>query len=140
MVEETPELDETKGMATVGMAMGIGILTRLEDGGSTTVDTAKGRRPAAGFTHLLHKAHLFEKSIGVHRQENPVLDQHMRDRAIADEIAVGDIPHEQEQAVGHLVQVAVAQRLARQGAGGDVARLSSSRAAWGRRGCGPGWP
>ena len=28
MVEETPELDETKGMATVGMAMGIGILTR----------------------------------------------------------------------------------------------------------------
>ena len=43
----------------------------------------------------------------------------------ADEIIIGDIPHEQEQAVGHLVQVAVAQRLARQGAGGHVARLSA---------------
>jgi hypothetical protein len=28
--DETPEIDETKGLATVGMAMGIGILTRLE--------------------------------------------------------------------------------------------------------------
>jgi hypothetical protein len=36
MVEETPELDETKGMATVGMAMGIGILTRLEAKGLLT--------------------------------------------------------------------------------------------------------
>jgi hypothetical protein len=30
MADETPEIDETKGLATVGMAMGIGILTRLE--------------------------------------------------------------------------------------------------------------
>jgi hypothetical protein len=30
MTEETPELDETKGLAIVGMTMGIGILTRLE--------------------------------------------------------------------------------------------------------------
>jgi hypothetical protein len=36
MVEETSELDETKGMATVGMAMGIGILTRLEAKGLLT--------------------------------------------------------------------------------------------------------
>ena len=47
-----------------------------------------------------------------------------------DEIAVGDIAHEQEQAVGHLVQVAVAQRLARQWAGGDVARLSAGAASF----------
>jgi hypothetical protein len=30
MTGETPKLDETKGLATVGMSMGIGILTRLE--------------------------------------------------------------------------------------------------------------
>jgi hypothetical protein len=48
----------------------------------------------------------------------------------ADEIAVGDIAHEQEQAVGHLVQVAVAQRLARQWAGGDVVRHGQAR--WAR--------
>jgi hypothetical protein len=36
MVEENPELDETKGMATVGMAMAIGILTRLEAKGPLT--------------------------------------------------------------------------------------------------------
>jgi hypothetical protein len=30
MADETPEIDETKRLATVGMAMGIGILTRLE--------------------------------------------------------------------------------------------------------------
>jgi hypothetical protein len=30
MAGETPEIDETKELATVGMAMGIGILTRLE--------------------------------------------------------------------------------------------------------------
>jgi hypothetical protein len=28
--ETTPKIDETKGLATVGMALGIGILTRLE--------------------------------------------------------------------------------------------------------------
>ena len=86
------------------------------------------------------------RRLGIHRTEL-CIDP-------ADEIAVGDIAHEQEQAVGHLVKVAVAQRLARQWAGGDVARLSArcrilygidsrrtanNRRAWGRRGCGPGW-
>jgi hypothetical protein len=36
MAEETPEIDETKGLATVGMAMGLGILTRLEAKGLLT--------------------------------------------------------------------------------------------------------
>jgi len=39
------------------------------------------------------------------------------------EIVISDIPHEQEQAVRHLVQAAVPQWVARQGAGVDVARL-----------------
>ena len=41
----------------------------------------------------------------------------------ADEIVIGDIAHEQEQAVRHLVEAAVPQRVAGQGAGVDVARL-----------------
>ena len=41
----------------------------------------------------------------------------------ADEIAIGNIPHEQEQAVRHLVEAAVPQRMAGQGAGVDVAGL-----------------
>ena len=43
----------------------------------------------------------------------------------ADEIVIGDIAHEQEQAVRHLVQAAVAQRVAGQGAGVDVAGLGA---------------
>ena len=43
----------------------------------------------------------------------------------ADEIVIGDIAHEQEQAVRHLVQAAVAQRVAGQGAGGDVPGLGA---------------
>jgi uncharacterized membrane protein len=39
------------------------------------------------------------------------------------EIIVGNIPHEQEQAVRHLVQAAVPERVARQRAAVDVARL-----------------
>jgi len=41
----------------------------------------------------------------------------------ADEVIIGDVPHEQEQAVRHLVEVAVAQLVAGQGAGVDMAGL-----------------
>jgi hypothetical protein len=41
----------------------------------------------------------------------------------ADEIVIGDIPHEQEQAVRHLVQPAVPQRVAGEGAGVDMTGL-----------------
>jgi hypothetical protein len=73
----------------------VDVAQRTDDG------LAQGRKPI--------------RRLGIHRTEL-CIDP-------GDEIAVGDIAHEQEQAVGHLVQVAVAQRLARQWAGGDVARL-----------------
>jgi hypothetical protein len=41
----------------------------------------------------------------------------------ADKVVIGDIPHEQEQAVRHLVEAAVAQQVARQWAGVEVPRL-----------------
>jgi hypothetical protein len=41
----------------------------------------------------------------------------------AHEIVIGDVPHEQEQAVRHLVEAAVPQRVAGQGAGLDLAGL-----------------
>ena len=41
----------------------------------------------------------------------------------ADEIVIGDVSHEQEQAVRHLVQAAVAQRMAGKGTGVDMVQL-----------------
>ena len=41
----------------------------------------------------------------------------------ADEIVIGNVAHEQEQAIRHLVEAAVPQRMAGQGAGIDVGRL-----------------
>jgi hypothetical protein len=43
----------------------------------------------------------------------------------ADEIIIGNIPHEQKQAVRHLVEAAVPERVARQRAVVDVAGLSA---------------
>ena len=55
------------------------------------------------------------RRLGIHRAQLPINP--------ADEIVIGNIPHEQEQAVRHLVEAAVAQRVAGQWAGVDVARL-----------------
>ena len=44
----------------------------------------------------------------------------------ADEIAVGDIAHEQEQAVGRLVEPAVAQIVGRQWASRKMVRLGAT--------------
>ena len=60
-------------------------------------------------------------SVGIHRTQLPINP--------ADEIVIGDVAHEQEQAVRHLVQVAVAQRVAGQGAGVDVAGLRAGAGA-----------
>ena len=57
------------------------------------------------------------RRLGIHRTQLPVDP--------ADEIVIGNVPHEQEQAVRHLVEAAVPQRVARQGAGIDVAGLST---------------
>ena len=57
------------------------------------------------------------RRLGIHRAQLPINP--------ADEIVIGDVPHEQEQAVRHLVEAAVAQRVARQGAGVDVAGLGT---------------
>jgi hypothetical protein len=43
----------------------------------------------------------------------------------AHEIVIGNVPHEQEQAVRHLVEVAVAQRVAGQGASIEVPGLGT---------------
>ena len=57
--------------------------------------------------------------VGIHRLQLPVDP--------ADEIVIGDVPHEQEQAVRHLVEVAVAQRVAGQGASIEVPGLEVTR-------------
>ena len=57
------------------------------------------------------------RRLGIHRTQLPINP--------ADEIVIGDIPHEQEQAVRHLVEAAVAERVAGQGAGVDVAGLGA---------------
>jgi hypothetical protein len=41
----------------------------------------------------------------------------------ADQIAIGDVPNEQEQRVGHLVEPTVAQLVARQRTSVEVIRL-----------------
>jgi len=48
----------------------------------------------------------------------------------ADQVAVGNVPDEQEQAVGDLVEVAVSQVLPGQGAAGDVVGLGAGARAF----------
>jgi hypothetical protein len=57
------------------------------------------------------------RSLGIHGTQLSINPAH--------EIVIGDIPHEQEQAVRHLVQAAVAQRMAGQRAAVDVVGLST---------------
>ena len=84
---------------------------------------AKGREPV--------------RRLGIHRTQLPINPAH--------EIVIGNVPHEQEQAVRHLVEVAVAQRVAGQGASievpglgtrsGPVVRRSSGGLVGGTGGC-----
>ena len=59
------------------------------------------------------------RRVGIHRPQLPINP--------ADEIVIGDVPHEQEQAVRHLVEAAVAQRVAGQGASIEVPGLEVTR-------------
>ena len=57
------------------------------------------------------------RRVGIHRRQLPINP--------ADEVVIGDIPHEQEQAVRHLIQAAVPQRVPRQGAAVEVPGLGT---------------
>ena len=57
------------------------------------------------------------RGLGIHSTQLPINP--------ADEIIIGDIPHEQKQAVRHLVEAAVPERVPRQRAAVDVAGLST---------------